>query len=1246
MRTIINVFLSVLLGMVFSAHAATTDLADGPLVTGAGSGVHPNMMFILDDSLSMDMNFMPDYVGHNPPVPDGSTKIIKRYKCRPSAENSNGECYGPEESLAIPNEGGDPPFYSYAFNTIYYNPNIRYTPPINPCDTSKTLPSMQNPSQVLVYGHKMDDSCVQDNTVVDLTTSYPEIVYCKASSSGVTTSDCKRNKIDGANTYPYAGDYDYPDSTYKYARTRKTSPHYYEITPTEYCTNGDLFNCTAATSPQSGFSVPAYVRFCKDAASANAAPGDKTANANTLAKSACRAKFVDNAFEHARYGSFKRVDIVSGGVFPKGPARTDCVASGTSGTTCTYEEEITNFGNWYAYYRTRMMTMKSAAGHAFSSIDKSYRVGLVTIRPGDPVDESRYLPIKDFDDVHKPTWYKKLYAMNTNFSTPLREALSRVGRHYAGVTTGMNAGMAEDPVQYECQQNFALLTTDGYWNNFDNDRVYKPDNSQIGNQDNVNSGYSTSAVGAWDGGDAIGAINTLADVAMYYYKTDLRPGMANAVPTTDKDKAEHQHMVTFTVGLGLDGTLDYIPNYESATTGDFADIKAQNKTWPKPEASEPTALDDLWHAAVNGRGTYFSAKDPTSLAAGVKGALGSASVKTGAAAASATSSPNITPSDNFIYSSTYRTVHWDGEVVAKTIDTQTGEVSAGNVWSARSQLDVKGAAARKIYKMDMDAPPAREEFLWTNLNDTEKGYFTDKASLLSQWLLLDEPTQTIAKSGQNLLNFIRGDTTHENIGEIPTADKAYRDRQHLLGDTVNATPAFVKKPRFNFTEDGYKTWRDADSQKNRRGMLYIAANDGMLHALDASTGEEVWAYIPQIVMKDLYNLADKNYGAKHQYFVDGSPQVMDVYDGSNWRTILVGGLNHGGKGYFALDVTTPGSPEVLWEFCNNSSYCNQSDPNIGYTYGNPVIAKMPGSGKWVVMITSGYNNVSADGLSGDGKGYLYIRDAITGAKVETISTGEGSLSSPSGLAKISAWADNADMDATATHVYGGDLLGNVWRFDLTTKSAARLTTLAIGTTPQPITTKPELGKIKDIPDRIVFVGTGKYLGNTDLTDTSTQSIYAIRDTGATINSPRSTLMPRTISANGGTANVSGSAINWANGGWYADFGTKERVSIDPQLALGTLIVATSVPEGSTCSPGGYSWIYQFDFNTGLTVEGASSLGQKKNSGLIVGIVIFRLPNGQLKAVATTGDGSQDTFGVNVSGSAAGSKRTGWRELTR
>lgn len=1212
--------------MSTSAMAALTDLSDVPLTTDSGSSVRPNMMFILDNSGSMDFSYMPDYIGYTG----------RDNKCRNNASSMR-ECYGTRDDGGALTAGGDPPVYSYLFNTIYYNPNIRYTPPVNPCNTAQTLPNMSEPTQVRIKGHQIDSSCNQTSSTVDIKNSFPERVYCKDSGNSVTGSNCKRNGIDSSNTF--TGDYDYPDNTYGYPKTRDSNPHYFVITPLEHCADSNLKNCDALTSPTSSRPVPAYVRFCDSASAALSSPGNNAANGTN--NSECQAKYYSGSgtdYEYARYGKFTRVDIVPGNSsYPKSTARTDC-----AGATCTYAEEITNFGNWYAYYRTRMQTMKSAAGQAFSSIDDAYRVGFVTINPGDPVSSSKYLAIDDFDTAQKEKWYKKFYAIDPNGGTPLREALSRVGRHYGKITSGINSGMSEDPVEYECQQNFALLTTDGYWNGNAGDKL---DGTGVGNQDNVNSGYSTRAVGAYDG-NVSGASDTLADVAMYYYKTDLRSDFANKVPTTDKDQAQHQHMVTFTLGLGLDGQLSYRADYETATTGDFASIKAGTLNWPKPVADSATALDDLWHAAVNGRGVYFSAENPDSLAAGVKGALGNVTVKVGAAAASATSSPNITPSDNFIYSSTYRTVYWDGEVVAKTIDTQTGEVSDSNVWSAQAQLDAQGSS-RTIYKMNMPVAttPTKESFLWANLNSTERAYLTDKCSLLSQCSLLNATTQGIANNGEQLLAFLRGDSTHENEGDIPTADKAFRHREHILGDTVNATPAFVKAPAFSFVDDGYSTFKSDNA--NRQAMLYIAANDGMLHALNATTGAESWAYVPNIVLKDLYKLADKNYGAKHQFFVDGSPQVMDVKIDGAWKTILVGGLNGGGRGYYALDVTNPAAPEVLWEFCYDSTYCNVTDEDLGFSYGNPVIAKMPAgnanAGQWVVMVTSGYNNVSP----GTGQGYLYILNAKTGAVIQKIATGVGDTTTPSGLAKISAYADNANLDASAKYVYGGDLLGNVWRFNLASSSAtvSKLASLAVGGVAQPVTTKPEIGFAKGVTDPIVFVGTGRYLGNDDLANSNTQSLYAIRDTGTTVANVRA-LTPRIITQNGVTATISGDAMDWANGGWYVDFPeSKERVTIDPKLTLRTLTVATTTPVGSTCSPGGTSWIYQFYIDTGLNV-GSSALGQKNTAGVVVGIVIFRLPNGQLKAVATTSDGTQDTFGVNISGDAVGARRTGWRELTQ
>lgn len=1258
-----------------------TNLSQVPLANDAGSLVRPNMMFVLDNSGSMDFSYMPDYVGYSNGTASDPSKKCRRYATGSSSSSTT--CAGIRNDGGALTEGGDPPVFSPQFNTIYYNPEIRYAPPVSPCDPSQTLPSMtagnsSNWTAVAIQGHQINDICSQTSGTTNLVTGYPERVYCN-SLSATSLSDCRRNGINASTAYP--GDYDYPDNikgssvsastpinwyadygtsnssnplrgSYPYGRTYASSnPHYFLIAPLEHCTDESLVSCVLSATPTTSNPVPAYVRACKSEAFAS----DTAAVSGNFSGSAkCQARFTFTAggYTYARYGSFKRVDIVSGtNSYNKGTARTDC-----SGTTCSYADEMTNFANWYAYYRTRMQSMKSATGRAFGTIDDAYRVGFITINPGSPVADSKYLSIKDFTSTQKTSWYKKLYAQDPSGGTPLRQALSRVGRHFANKTDGINSGMTGDPVQYECQQNFALLTTDGYWNG--SQGVQVDGLSAINNQDNADSGYSTRSVGAFDG-NLSGASNTLADVAMYYYKTDLRSDFGDLVPTTDKDKAKHQHMTTFTLGLGLNGELTYRPDYEMATSGDFSAIKAGTKNWPVPAADSASALDDLWHAAVNGRGAYFSAKDPASLVSGIQGALGAVTVRTGAAAASATSSPNITPSDNFIYSSTYRTLFWDGEVVAKTIDTQTGVVSTANVWSAQASLDGKVGASndsRVIYKADMDtATPLLETFIWTNLNDAEKDFFRNKCALLSQCSVLNTTTQAIANNGEAMLAFLRGQTGNENAGAIATADKAFRDREHALGDTVNATPAFVKVPRFNFTDNVSPEYAQFKSNNaSRQGALYIAANDGMLHALNSDNGAEMWAYVPKAVMPNMHKLADKNYSAKHKYFVDGSPQTMDIFAAGGWKTIVVGGLNAGGRGYYALDVTTPASPKVLWEFCHDATLCSVSDSDLGYTYGNPVIAKLP-SGQWVVMVTSGYNNVAP----GNGKGYLYVLNATTGAILQKVSTGVGDTglpvddaakTGPSGLAKISAWADLGDLDATATHVYGGDLFGNLWRFDMSS-SPATVTKVASlkepGGAAQPITTKPELGKVPGVTERVVFVGTGQYLGEPDLADAKKQSIYAIRDTGTTYTNPRTVLTPRTISQGGANATIAGGSVDWANGGWYADFPeSKERVNIDPQLVLGTLVVATATPSGNSCSVGGTSWIYQFDFATGLAVPGMSSVGQQNSAGLIVGIVIFRLPTGQLKGVSTAGDGTQNTFGVNLNSAGTGSKRTGWRELTQ
>jgi len=1027
--------------------------------------------------------------------------------------------------------------------------------------------------------------------------------------------------------------------------------------------------------------------------------------------------------------------------YPRYAKRTDCAAA-----RCTYDEEMTNFANWYAYYRSRMQMAKTAIGRAFRAIDTSYRVGFITINPGSPVQSDRYLKIDTYDATQKTAWYQRLYDQEDHGSTPLREALSRVGRYYAGVQTGINSGMDTSPIEVSCQPNYTILTTDGYWNGNAGQTLT---GSTVGNEDNVNAGYSTRAVGAYDG-NLSGASSTLADVAMYYYKNDLRSDLADNSPTTQKDSAPHQHMTTFTVGLGLAGLLNYDRNYEEQTTGDFAAIKQGAKDWPVPSSNDESALDDLWHAAVNGRGTFFSTRDPVQLTAGVIDALNAVQSRVGAGAAAATSNLQPVAGDNFAFTAQYQTVVWTGDLKARTIDLSTGIVASRELWSAAVLLDQRSHTNRKIYTYDAsDATvgPGNgnllKAFCWPGaggtglypgcvgegeLSPTEMSAWLDPTTLLQYggWTT-DGTGRDAAVSGPKLVDFLRGDQSNETTGGTATTD-LFRDRESLLGDIVNAQPAYVKASPFSYNTGAfagkdpyYQEYRQTTdgTTATRKGTVFAAANDGMLHAFetdpdnnpyyqtagivtvatsddtftgtlstspDSGEGSERWAYIPSMVAPRIKALAETPLLFVHKYYTDGTPVVADIClnhsasspcsSVSSWRTVLVAGLNAGGRGYYALDITDPDNPKALWEFKGGAeadpATCGLSDAaivgytsdcNLGFTFGTPVIAKRKLDGKWVAFVTSGHNNINP----GDGKGYLYLLDAATGAILQRIGTGVGcdgvSTTSPcvggtvdpSGLSKLNAWVDNATFDNTAETVYAGDLKGNLWRFQLDPAEAGygtayKLTTLVdAGNTPQPVTTKPELGEVSNF--RVVFVGTGKLLGSSDLSDTQQQTIWAIRDdlTSNAINVRGGDLVQQTLSSSGSsTRTVTANPVDFnTKKGWFIDLiDSGERVNVDPILQLGTLVVPSNVPSTDACVAGGTGWINFLDFRTGSYVPGASlnTASNKISASLVVGINVVQLPGGAVKTIVTTADNQQLTQETPVAPPSIQGKRVSWREL--
>ncbi|MGE0876247.1 MAG: pilus assembly protein [Burkholderiales bacterium] len=1358
-------------GATGDGNAQPTVLANEPLSTGL-SAVPPNIMFIIDDSGSMAREYTPDHVNDS--------------YCRGGSTSGLSSC-----GL------GDPLYSSPQFNAQYYNPNIRYRAPYHPDDVgkaeddnSRVYPTYNNVGSNQKWNAVKEDPFASNGTR-DLLTENIDRVACGESSPSETdkhSSSVCRELIDysvrpaaeavGTGTYLYPNPrFNASSSTttvhFEHRVTRSGSgsrpipPYFYTISKVEWCEKRNTSNPSTgrtqskhrfgkgtsntgaaayATNPcldRKGFIGGTNYRYPKFGLVAHNSNNDN-ANQNSHLNNTT----VIGVSDFEGISGFRRWNIVDAGGntlaagYPannfqgagtKAPGRSDC-----AGAACTYSEEMTNYANWYAYYRSRLQAMKSAASRAFESLSTNYRVGYITINPGSTVLSSRYLKIDSFTGSHRNAWYSKLFATNTSGSTPLREALARVGWIYAGqLNTGLTSGIpaADDPVIASCQQNFAILTTDGFWNGSAGQQL---DGSSIGDQDND---ISTAPRPFYDGPNSSSqtATSTLSDVAFYYYVNDLRTGLTNDVPTTAKDTASHQHMTTFTLGLGIDGRLKYRSDYETANSGDYFDIRQGTLNWPKPQSDADTAVDDLWHAAVNGRGKYFSAQDPSALASGLEEALTEVGSRVGAGAAAATSSLRPSAGDQLAFTAQYETVKWHGDLKARTIDVDTasstfGQVATRDLWSAQALLDAKDWTTRNILTYDstdtvgdllkkfcFDAAGAGCTGNGSGLTAGEKAFFNP--TLLNHYTSFTTAQKDGANGGvtaEKIVNYLRGDRSNEGVGTA--LNQLFRVREHVLGDIVNSQPVYVKRPPFDYSDSHYATFKANNA--NRQAVVFSGANDGMLHAyqvdpdgnayfqtggfatvaegddtFSAGTndgGGESWAYVPGIVMPRLTPLANSS-AFTHQYFVDGSPVVADVCttvpcaSANDWRTILVSGLNGGGRGYFALDITNPVSPKALWEFstlsttpCRTDAEINtgafSDDCHLGYTYGSPIITKWKNTlsgndGRWVVFVTSGYNNYNP----GDGRGYLYMLDAITGKILGRVTTGVGSGGTagasytdadPSGLGKINIWLDNGLVNNSGEHVYGGDLKGNLWRFNVggapATFSATKITVAKdAANNVQPITVRPELGFPKS--KRVVFFGTGKYLGQPDTTDVTQQTIYGIKDdlSGTLVDSRGAGVVARSFAAEvtlpDGTV-----ARSIASGGTALDFSSPtqfgfridlptagERVNVDLALQVGTLVVASNIPNTTgSCSAGGAGWENYINFETGESVQavssGGSTAGAKKfSSGLIVGTTIVQLPGGKTVAITTSADTKQTTSGITAGGgggAGVSGRRSSWREI--
>lgn len=835
--------------------------------------------------------------------------------------------------------------------------------------------------------------------------------------------------------------------------------------------------------------------------------------------------------------------------FPWYSSRTDCAAK----TGCTQAEERQNFANWFTYYRTRNLLARGSIGEAFSESEDTFRLGWGRINKAteasiDGVNTAVIVAgVRDFSATTKTNLFNWVYQLPANGGTPLPRSMRLVGEYYKrsdsrGPWTD-NPGSVNTSTDKTCRRAYHIMVTDGLWNET---------TTAVGNSDNTNGLVITGPALTYqytpERPYSDGTSNTLADYAMEYWKTDLRTDLNNAVVPSSENPAFWQHMVNFTVGLGVRGTLDPAVDLPALTAG--------TKTWPAADRA-----DDLWHAAVNSRGRYISAKDPAELAEAIRKSVGSALARELREAGVATASTTL-EDGNRKYVPLYETVSWAGDIQAQALDA-LGQAGA-TLWTAAEKLPAPGS--RNIYTWRSDTLPPR--------------------AVVFDWSLIGLDNQTAlgtvaATHTTNFVNFLRGDRSNEGDA------KPFRKRKSALGDFVNSTPVLVKDgvnlgyANLPVTQGGGSSYSAFLTQKaSRTAVLFVGGNDGMLHAFidtrgqnQAIDGREIFAYVPRSVYPNLSKLADKEYGTStliHQYYVDGPLMETDAYvpapgeTGASWRNYLLGTLGAGGRAVFALDVTnndTLGASNIRWEI----SSANYSD--IGHITA-PVQAGVLPNGEWVAIFGNGR-------FSDAGNAVLFVVNLSTGVAQTLTLDATGS----SGLGGIGVVRNSSGQITT---LYAGDYKGQLWRLDYSVTAPSRFavagggaffTATSSGGTPQPITQGPVVFDTTR-GGRMVMFGTGVLDTVTEANSVDVQSIYSVWDKEAdTLPRPlgRTVLATRTVTAVNGSGgavfySVAGPDVNWTSQrGWMMDLSVISglRLIYPPQKATSkTAFLSTISPARS------------------------------------------------------------------------------------
>jgi len=838
----------------------------------------------------------------------------------------------------------------------------------------------------------------------------------------------------------------------------------------------------------------------------------------------------------------------------------------------------------------------------------------------------------------------------------------------------------DDPIQYSCQRNFVLGIGDIYthadrnvpgntiadWSNatmpaFSDTWDAQDATNKIGVLQNF---QATTPLGTYSSGRGNGYL--IAGLAYLANTQDIRPDIPNM------PNSRGQSVQTYWVDV-LERAFERNNQfYLAAKYGGFA-------VPLNYDFENTTALDQtLWATTADVVGTggatgteqprpdnYFTAGRPDQMVSGLTRAFASIAAQLRAYTTSfAVALPQVAETGNASFSSQYDSTNWTGELTGNELsfNTSTGEPTATQRWLASDKLATQFAGTgwdtnRRVATWNT-ATNAGVPFRYTNISPAQR-------------TALDTSYRT-GGDATDYLNYLRGDRTYETSSAV-VANRFYRARARLLGDIVGSKVRAVGPPSLplsNSANPGYAAFKT--TWASRPTVVYVGANDGMLHAFngsvaanDTSGGLERFAYVPSALyqgpsgtpnINGLAGLGSPEFS--HHYYVNASPTVYDIdlnrTEGSavnalpDWRSILIGGLGKGGKSYYAIDVTDPASMttegavagKVMWEF---------TDPDLGFTYGEPSVIKTRKYG-WVAILASGYNNT-------DGRGYFFIVNPRTGVLLEKISTGVGTATASAGLAHVNTYV-NDRSDGTADSAYAGDLLGNVWRWDLTATSGLYPAPVRIATLTdpndgavQPITSRPRIEIQRSTSKRFVLFGTGRLLDVSDIGDRQEQSFYAVGD-GLANRFDTTGPFPMTRTSLTPNADPLVGLVNAppTSKGWYINLGRSSagigwRVISEADIFSGLVAFASILPNGDACNPAGISRVYAINYGTGVTAlrnDAGNAIVFAPLSGVVTDLRFLSV-RGTPRLIAGTDSGGLSSLPGNFTETTS-LRRLNWREL--